>query len=97
MTEPTRTVAPVNSPSVVPSGTTVSGGVTASGDSRPADPVSPPGYALGEEIGSGGMGVVFRARDAKGRPVALICPDLPEFRGAFLSFCQDEGVEVLYE
>lgn len=40
------------------------------------------------------FGELFRE---KGRPVALICPDLPEFRGAFLSFCQDEGVEVLYE
>ena len=33
----------------------------------------------------------------KGRPSALICPNLPDFRGAFLSFCQDEDVEVLYD
>jgi serine/threonine protein kinase len=35
-------------------------------------PLSPPGYELGEEIGHGGMGVVYRARDiALARDVAV--------------------------
>ena len=33
----------------------------------------------------------------KGKPVALTCPDLPDFRGAFLSFCQDKDVDVIYD
>src|SRR6516162_9736381 len=36
------------------------------------NPISPPGYELREEIGHGGMGVVYRARDiALDRDVAV--------------------------
>src|SRR5262245_33096203 len=39
---------------------------------RTVAPLSPPGYELYEEIGHGGMGVVYRARDvALGRDVAV--------------------------
>ena len=38
----------------------------------PAPPASPPGYELIDEIGQGGMGVVYRARDvALDRDVAV--------------------------
>jgi WD40 repeat protein len=52
--------------------TPTTGPVEAAGASTSAPPASPPGYELQDEIGRGGMGVVYRARDtALDRDVAV--------------------------
>lgn len=75
---PTRTVAPLEMPTLdrpADRMTSDADGATAGmpgeeGDRRP--PVAPPGYELLDEIGSGGMGVVYRARElALNRHVAV--------------------------